>query len=127
MENLRIGSAGVYTLKTVGSIQADTFIMEGHLALDNLTINAKTIDIRAGGKMTVDGVGSIQADTVITEGHLAFDNLTINAKTIDIRAGGKVSADGVTTSGPGRGNSNGSGGKWVKLSIIFVNNTVTIA
>lgn len=37
-------------------------------------------------------------------------SVTVEAGTIYIRAGGKLSADAVTTSGPGSGNSQGSGG-----------------
>ena len=58
IENLVIGSAREYTLKSIGPINANTVIMEGLVNVETVTINARSIDIKAGSKVSADGVAT---------------------------------------------------------------------
>lgn len=93
----------------VKSLTVDKTFYAGKLdvdkGIDDVTMNDEghwkflSCDILRIGKLNISG--SITSTAV---------SVTVEAREIYVRAGGKISADAVTTSGPGSGNNQGSGG-----------------
>lgn len=77
-------------------------------------VSGNVLDVASGTSCTIGADLLLPSVVVTVYGTITITvpKVAISVTDLEIKAGGIVSADAVSSSGPGAGNSHGSGGKW---------------